>query len=468
MSPAIPLLLAFGLGLIGWLAARSRAWALRGQARGKSDSGPRFRLHSLPNFHGWYVAIWAAVPAIVFALAWNALSPALIYDQVLASPGAAHLPAFGIERDSILAGARDVAEGHAIGAFNPASNALVEPFRVALSHFGTIGIVVTVLLGFAGGAYAFTRLRSEFPARTRVERMVMLLLLLASLVATLTTFGILASLMFETGRFFHFVNPADFLFGTHWGPDPMAEPGANVGDRYGALPLFWGTIYIGAIIAMVVAIPLGLMSAIFLTQYASPVVRRWMKPLLEILAGVPTVVYGYFAALTVAPAIRDFGHAVGIASASSESALAAGIVMGIMIIPFVSSMADDSISAVPQAMRDGSLAMGATTSETIRKVLIPAALPGIVAGIMLAVSRAIGETMIVVMAAGATARLTPNPFESMTTVTFQIVAMLTGEGSFDHPATLSAFALGMVLFLVTLALNFIALRVVKRFREAYE
>ena len=190
--------------------------------------------------------------------------------------------------------------------------------------------------------------------------------------------------------------------------------------------------------------------------------------MLEVLAGVPTVVYGYFAALTVAPAIRDFGKAIGIASASSESALAAGLVMGIMIIPFVSSMADDSIAAVPQAMRDGSLAMGATRYETIRRVLVPAALPGIVAGVMLAVSRAIGETMIVVMAAGATARLTANPFESMTTVTFQIVAMLTGEGSFDHPATLSAFALGMVLFLVTLALNFIALRVVKRFREAYE
>jgi phosphate transport system permease protein len=193
-----------------------------------------------------------------------------------------------------------------------------------------------------------------------------------------------------------------------------------------------------------------------------------MKPLLEILAGVPTVVYGYFAALIVAPAVRDFGQSIGIASASSESALAAGLVMGIMIIPFVSSMADDAIAAVPQALRDGSLAMGATTAETIRKVLIPAALPGIVAGIMLAVSRAIGETMIVVMAAGATARLSANPFESMTTVTYQIVAMLTGEGSFDHPATLGAFALGMVLFLVTLSLNFIALHVVKRYREAYD
>jgi len=237
---------------------------------------------------------------------------------------------------------------------------------------------------------------------------------------------------------------------------------------FGAIPLFWGTLFIGAIIAMAVAIPLGLMSAIYLTQYADANVRKVMKPLLELLAGVPTVVYGYFAALTVAPAVRDFAQSIGIADASTESAMAAGLVMGVMIIPFVSSMADDSIAAVPQAMRDGSLAMGATRAETIRKVLVPAALPGIVAGVMLAISRAIGETMIVVMAAGAAANLSANPFQSMTTVTFQIVAMLTGEGSFDHPATLSAFALGMVLFLVTLTLNFIALRVVKRYREAYE
>ncbi|HEX8555313.1 MAG TPA: phosphate ABC transporter permease subunit PstC, partial [Sphingomonas sp.] len=228
-----------------------------------------------------------------------------------------------------------------------------------------------------------------------------------------------------------------------------------------------GTIFIGAIIAMIVAIPLGLLSAIYLTQYARPTTRKWMKPTLEILAGVPTVVYGYFAALTVAPAVRDLGLSLGL-SASSESALAAGLVMGIMIIPFVSSMADDSIAAVPQAMRDGSLAMGATTSETIRKVLVPAALPGVVGGVLLAVSRAIGETMIVVMAAGLAANLTANPFESVTTVTTQIVMLLTGDQEFDSPKTLAAFALGLVLFLVTLALNIIALRVVKKYREAYD
>ncbi|MEO1490245.1 MAG: phosphate ABC transporter permease subunit PstC, partial [Pseudomonadota bacterium] len=247
-----------------------------------------------------------------------------------------------------------------------------------------------------------------------------------------------------------------------------SNPDNPDGSRYGAIPLFWGTIFIGAIIAMIVAIPLGLMSAIYLTQYADPKLRMWVKPALEILAGVPTVVYGYFAALTIAPFIRDMAVAIGVTNASTESALAAGVVMGVMIIPFVSSMADDSIAAVPGAMRDGSYAMGATKSETITRVLFPAALPGIVAGIMLAVSRAIGETMIVVMAASTAANLSANPLDRMTTVTVQIVKMLTGEGSFDHPATLSAFALGFVLFLVTLALNFGALRVVKRFREAYE
>ncbi|MES2303773.1 MAG: phosphate ABC transporter permease subunit PstC [Pseudomonadota bacterium] len=460
MSPVILILLAFGLSLLGWLAARSRAWAFR-----RAD--PKARLHSLPNFHGWYVALWIGVPALLFAALWSVISPVLITGHVMAEPAAAMLPGFGFERQTLLAEARSVAEGSAIGVFNEDAQALVAPYRTAITLFGSIGLIVTILVAFAGGAFAFLRLKPNFTARTRVERSVMALLLVASLVAVLTTIGIIASLVFETVRFFGMVSPLDFLFGTHWSPDSMSS-GLPDGKDYGAIPLFWGTIYIGAIIAMLVAIPLGLMSAIFLTQYASNGVRKVVKPLLEILAGVPTVVYGYFAALTVAPMVRDAAQAIGISSASTESAIAAGLVMGVMIIPFVSSMADDSIAAVPQAMRDGSLAMGATTAETIRKVLVPAALPGIVAGVMLAISRAIGETMIVVMAAGASANLTANPFESMTTVTFQIVAMLTGEGSFDHPATLSAFALGMVLFLVTLTLNFIALRVVKRYREAYE
>ena len=461
MSPAFLLLLAFGLGLAGWLAARARAWSFRRAA-------PEQRLAALPAYHAWYVALWIAVPVLLFVIVWSAVAPQLVAQSVLASPAAADLPPFGFARETILGEARNVATGAAAGVFNPAARDLVEPYREAIGRFDLIGLAATLIVAFLGAAWSFLRVKPDFAARTSVERAVMTLLLLASLVAILTTLGIFVSLVFETVRFFGMVSPGDFLFGTHWGPDPMSTAESPDPSRYGALRLFWGTIYIGAIIAMVVAIPLGLMSAIYLTQYARPKARKVLKPALEILAGVPTVVYGYFAALSVAPVVRDFAQSVGIANASSESALAAGLVMGVMIIPFVSSMADDSIAAVPQAMRDGSLAMGATTNETIRRVLVPAALPGIVAGVMLAISRAIGETMIVVMAAGAAANLTANPFEAMTTVTFQIVAMLTGEGSFDHPATLSAFALGFVLFLVTLALNFVALRVVKRFREAYE
>ena len=460
MSNALLLLLALGFGLAAWLAARAKAWGFR--------KGGASRLAALPSYHGWYVALWVVVPMILFIAAWGAIAPGLVAQSVLADPAAANLPAFGFQRQAILSEAQAVASGAARAVFNPDAAALVEPFREAIQRYDLIGLAVTLVIGFAAGAFAWLRLRPDFAARTRVERAVMALLILASLVAILTTLGIFASLVVETARFFGMVNPVDFLFGTFWGPDPMSSAETPDGSRYGAIPLFWGTIYIGAIIAMIVAIPLGLMSAIYLTQYAPAGLRKWVKPALEILAGVPTVVYGYFAALTVAPAIRDAAVAIGISSASSESALAAGLVMGVMIIPFVSSMADDSIAAVPAAMRDGSFALGATRSETIRRVLIPAALPGIVAGVMLAVSRAIGETMIVVMAASTAARLTANPLEAMTTVTVQIVAMLTGEGSFDHPATLSAFALGFVLFLVTLALNFIALRVVKRFREAYE
>ncbi len=461
MSPAFLILLALGLGLLGFLAGRARAWTfLRDPAKP--------RVMARPNYHAWYVALWVGIPLAVFALVWGALSPTLVLQSVLADPAAQNLPAFGFQRDNMIAEARAVAVGSANDVFNQQARALVEPFRRAIGFYTAIGFALAAAIGIVCGIWSYTRLKPSFRARTKVESTVMAILLLASLVAILTTFGILASLVFETIRFFGMVSPVDFLFGTHWNPDPMANAASPQGDRYGAIPLFWGTIFIGAIIAMIVAIPLGLMSAIYLTQYASPTWRKWLKPALEILAGVPTVVYGYFAALTVAPFIRDLAVSVGISGASSESALAAGLVMGVMIIPFVSSMADDSIAAVPQAMRDGSLAMGATKSETIKRVLIPAALPGIVAGIMLAISRAIGETMIVVMAASTAANLSANPLEAMTTVTVQIVSLLTGEGSFDHPATLSAFALGFVLFMVTLGLNFIALSVVKRFREAYD
>lgn len=461
MSPITLILIAIGLGLLGWLAGRAKAWSFQ-------TGDAAMRPASRPIYHAWYVALWVVLPVLAFVAAWSVIAPNLVLQSVLATPEAQSLTGFGFERNAFIGEARAVALGQAPGVFNTEAEPLIAPFREAFARYNTIGIIVTVLIAIVGGALAFLRLAPQFGARTRVERTVLMILLLASLVAILTTLGIFASLVFETVRFFGIVSPIDFLFGLKWGPDILAPPDAVDPSRYGAVPLFWGTIFIGAVIAMVVAIPLGLMSAIYLTQYADPRVRAWIKPLLELLAGVPTVVYGYFAALTLAPMIRNVAVALGATNASTESALAAGIVMGVMIIPFVSSMADDSMAAVPGAMRDGSLAMGATKSETIQRVLFPAALPGIVAGIMLAVSRAIGETMIVVMAASQAANLTANPLEPISTVTVQIVNLLTGEQSTDHPATLSAYALGFVLFMVTLALNFVALRVVKRFREAYE
>jgi phosphate transport system permease protein len=455
-------LLLLGLGLAAWLAARAKAMAFARPAAGAA------RAHSLPAYHGWYVALWAVVPGLVVLAAWSHFSGGLIYQTVMASPEAAALPAFDMQRQAILGEAYALATGGADAAFNPQARALVPVYEGAIAFYFWIGLAAALISAFAGGAFAYSRVSPHFRARTRVERTVMAVLLLASLIAVLTTLGILVSLIFESVRFFSMVSPLEFLFGTSWSPQmAIRADQAGSSGAFGAIPLFWGTIFIGAIIAMIVAIPLGLMSAIYLTQYASPTVRAWMKPALEMLAGVPTVVYGYFAALTVAPAIRDLGLSLGI-PASTESALAAGLVMGIMIIPFVSSMADDSIAAVPQAMRDGSLAMGATKSETIKKVLVPAALPGVVGGVLLAVSRAIGETMIVVMAAGLAANLTANPFDSVTTVTTQIVQLLTGDQEFDSPKTLAAFALGLVLFMVTLALNVVALRVVKKYREAYE
>jgi phosphate transport system permease protein len=392
-----------------------------------------------------------------------------VHQAVLASPAGQQLPDFDLARDTILGEAQEIASGEREAGFNPESTSLAPIYAAASSRYAGIGGAVAIVIALAGGWFAMRRVRVDFRARSGVERWVMGLLVAASLIAILTTLGIVLSLLFESLRFFNLVSPTEFLFGTSWSPQTaLRTDQAGSSGSFGSIPLFWGTVFIGAIIAMIVAIPLGLMCAIFLTQYAHPRLRTWLKPILEILAGVPTVVYGYFAALTVAPLVRDFGIAIGISSASSESALAAGLVMGIMIIPFVSSMADDSIAAVPQAMRDGSLALGATRSETIKRVVLPAALPGVVGGILLAVSRAIGETMIVVMAAGLAANLTANPFESVTTVTTQIVQLLTGDQEFDSAKTLAAFALGLALFLITLVLNLIALSVVRKYREAYE
>ena len=459
MTLAAVVALVLALAAAAFLTGFRRAGAMRADGR----------LHSLPVYHGMYAALWCALPALLFLAVWAPMQTRLVDQVVLSSPEAKSLPDFEMQRDSILSEAREIASGQREAGFNAESSQLAPRFKEAEGRYTLIGGGIAMALAGMAAALALRRSRPAFRARTGVERWVMIMLVGASLVAILTTLGILLSLMFESLRFFSMIPPAEFLFGTEWSPQmALRADQAGSSGAFGSVPLFWGTIFIGAIIAMIVAIPLGLMSAIFLTQYAHPTVRSWMKPLLEILAGVPTVVYGYFAALTVAPMVRDLGIGIGISSASSESALAAGLVMGIMIIPFVSSMSDDSIAAVPQAMRDGSLALGATRSETIRKVLLPAALPGVVGGVLLAVSRAIGETMIVVMAAGLAANLTANPFESVTTVTTQIVQLLTGDQEFDSAKTLAAFALGLALFIITLILNLIALTVVRRYREQYE
>lgn len=337
-----------------------------------------------------------------------------------------------------------------------------------LFRWSLVGAALALAVG--GLTYARIQVRASFRARNRVEGVIGFVLLLASVIAILTTLGIVFSLLFESLRFFDSIDWRihEFLFGTQWSPqiairaDQIGQSGA-----FGAVPLFAGTALI-TLIAMLVAAPVGLFAAIYLSEYAGPRMRSWAKPVLEILAGVPTVVYGFFALLTVGPFIREAALFLGYEDAVTQSALSAGLVMGVMIIPFVSSLSDDVINAVPQSLRDGAYAMGATKSETIRQVVLPAALPGIVGALLLAVSRAVGETMIVVMAAGQGANLTANPLESVTTITVQIVMLLTGDQEFDSPKTMSAFALGLVLFVLTLALNIIALRVVQRFRERYE
>jgi len=459
--------MSLGLALAGvLLVALAAGWLGFARARRLRVAG---RLHSLPVYHGSYALLWAAIPALLILAAWVPIQTRMVDQAVLSSPEGKALPAFEMQRESILSEAREIASGEREQGFNPESTTLAPRIRAEERRFGAIGAAAAIVAALAAAMLALRRSAPEFRARTGVERWVMVLLFGASLIAILTTLGILLSLMFESLRFFRLYPLHSFLFGTEWSPQTAIRADqAGSSGAFGSIPLIWGTFFIGAIIAMIVAIPLGLMSAIYLTQYAPPRLRTWLKPILEILAGVPTVVYGYFAALTVAPVVRDFGLSIGITSASSESALAAGLVMGIMIIPFISSMADDSIAAVPQAMRDGSLALGSTTSETIRKVLLPAALPGVMGGILLAVSRAIGETMIVVMAAGLAANLTLNPFASVTTVTTQIVQLLTGDQEFDSAKTLAAFALGLALFLITLLLNLIALQIVRRYREQYE
>jgi len=427
------------------------------------------QLHSRPTYYGALTALWCALPVLLIFFFWRLFEPRLIAQLVIGRLPAELQNLSSAQIGLLLNDIKNIASG------NISSGQMVGPeMEAAVAHFihlkqaSNIALAVVMLtLALVAIAGVYFKIKPKLRARNQVERILLALLIVCSTIAIFTTLGIIMSVLYESIRFFKAVPLTDFLFGLKWSPQ-MAIRADQVGSSgaFGAIPVLVGTAMISAI-AILVAVPIGLMSAIYMSEYAGKSFRNWAKPLMEILAGIPTVVYGFFAALIVAPAIRKAGVTLGL-DVSSESALAAGAVMGVMIIPFVSSLSDDMIHAVPQTLRDGAYSLGATQSETIRKVVIPAALPGIVGGILLAISRAIGETMIVVMAAGLAANLTLNPLKTATTVTVQIVTLLVGDQEFDSPKTLAAFALGLLLFLITLGLNVIALYVVRKYRERYE
>ncbi len=454
------LVLLLTLSSLAYHVGRKRAFAV---------SGGRIRtLHSLPAYYGLYSALWAILPALALTGVWLAMQDSVITGMVVAAlpPDLASLEPARL--NLLLNDIRNLVAGNIVSS-EPGADVLAAADRYrALQSASGFALFSTALgVAAAGAWFGHSRIHPDHRSRNAVERTVMWLLIGCSTIAILTTVGIVLSVLFESIRFFQAVPVTEFLFGLEWSPQiAIRADQAGSSGAFGAVPLFAGTMLI-TLIAMSVAVPIGLMSAIYLAEYASARLRSVAKPLLEVLAGIPTVVYGFFAALMVAPFIRDSGSLFGL-DIASESALAAGLVMGVMIIPFVSSLSDDVINAVPQSLRDGAYGMGATQSETIRRVIFPAALPGIVGAVLLAVSRAIGETMIVVMAAGLAANLTANPFEAVTTVTVQIVTLLVGDQEFDSPKTLAAFALGLMLFFVTLVLNVIALYIVRKYREQYE
>ena len=423
--------------------------------------------HSLPFYHGSWFALVVLLPALLVLLAWSIFDGALIKSLTLESLPEPFASQSTEKKQLLYSEIRRLADSGFLSTNAEALGESVLRYHELTSLSNQLKYAFAVVLFALGTVLGWAQLKPQFNARIRFESAVQWVLLLSASIAIFTTLGIVFSVLFEALRFFDTVSIFEFVFGTHWSPQmSIREDQVGSSGAFGAVPLFVGTLLISAI-AMLVAVPLGLMSAIYLSEYASRSFRAWAKPLLEILAGIPTVVYGFFAAITVAPLLRSVGESIGL-SVASESALAAGLVMGVMIIPFVSSLSDDVINAVPQSLRDGSYGLGATQSETIRQVVIPAALPGIVGGVLLAISRAIGETMIVVMAAGLSARLTVNPLEAVTTVTVQIVTLLVGDQEFDSPKTLAAFALGLMLFITTLCLNVVALHVVRKYREQYE
>lgn len=424
------------------------------------------RMHSRPGYHGLLAVLRAAVPAAVVYVLWRVVGGPMIDGMVLGGLPAEHLPTDEFQRQALLQRIANLASGFGVlgeaQGFEQAAAATMARLQ------GTGQAIVAAAMATAAAAGLAWTWRSTTPAtraRNKVERAVQIALIACSAVAILTTVGIVLSMLGEAIRFFEFVRPADFFFGTVWNPR-FATVGSEGQSGFGMLPLMAGTLLVAGI-AMLVAVPLGLMTAIYLSEYASHATRSWAKPVIEVLAGIPTIVYGFFALVTVGPFLSTVGAMLGL-QIRATSALTAGIVMGIMIIPFISSLSDDIITQVPKAMRDGSLALGGTRSETVVKVVLPAALPGIVGAILLAVSRAIGETMIVVLAAGNAPVLTANPFEAVSTVTVSIVNQLTGDQDFASAQSLVAFALGLTLFVMTLVLNVVALLVVRKYREQYE
>lgn len=483
------LVTVLALAVLGYVLGRARAMA--------SSGGDLRELHSLPNYYGMNVALFTTAPALMVLVAWMLVQPGIIESRVaslLPDTAIAADTSLGLvmsdvrrisdgldaavargsmtedEARSLRADATDIRQvlgtvGVALGSdVDPATLRAAQAYRTASASLSTWMTVVVLAIALVGLGLSWLRTNRDFRARNTVETAILGLLMLASTIAILTTLGIILSMLFETRNFFSQYPWTSFFFGTTWDPSFSGRGGAS---QLSILPLLWGTLYI-SFIALLVAVPIGLFAAIYMSEYAGPRVRALAKPLIEILAGIPTIVYGLFALITVGPLLRDyFAQPMGLGS-SSSSVMTAGLVMGIMLIPFVSSLSDDIINAVPQSMRDGSLGLGATHSETIKQVVVPAALPGIVGAILLAASRAIGETMIVVLGAGAAAKLDLNPFEAMTTVTVKIVSQLTGDTDFASPETLVAFALGLTLFVITLGLNVLALYIVRKYREQYE
>ncbi len=488
--------IVFGLLIAGVVALMVGIWRARAVAHNSLA-----RLHSRPGYYGGYLFVWTVVPALLVTLLWAAIQPTVVQRLVGRELPETIQKMSPAERSLITGRIASVAGGLPslsrdefdtikkvrFGFTSPADAMRIlqsrgvalgsapEPYIIAAAYdqvyYETwsqwLNTAVAAALALLCFVYAMWRIHPLLRARNAVETVVLASLVLSSTVAILTTLGIVFSMLFETLHFFRAVSPFDYFFGTVWDPrfSAVGRTGGSEG-QFGLLPLLWGTLYISAV-ALLVSVPVGLFAAIYMAEYASRQVRTLAKPMLEILAGIPTIVYGLFALITLGPFLRDSGAVVGL-NISATSVFTAGLIMGVMLIPFVSSLSDDIINAVPQSLREGSYGLGATQSETIKRVVLPAALPGIVGAIMLAASRAIGETMIVVLAAGIAANLTLNPFEPVTTITVKIVSQLTGDLEFNSPQTLVAFALGLTLFVFTLILNIYALYIVRKYREQYD